>query len=148
MLFQYTTDDVDTRAITRRLRQDGSLVGVLTTEESKTDEELLEMSRSWDIVGKRFSLLDGYGCEYYRTLAVLTLLIQFSGIDLISGVTCTAPYEWVDKTDPEWDFNCEGRGEIYHVSMTCLSLISVEYLCLQFALTLFHAYSWSEGHCI
>ncbi|XP_061950580.1 carbamoyl-phosphate synthase small chain, chloroplastic-like [Populus nigra] len=79
--------DVDTRAITRRLRQDGSLVGVLTTEESKTDEELLEMSRSWDIVG----------------------------IDLISGVTCTAPYEWVDKTDPEWDFNCEGRGEIYHV---------------------------------
>ncbi|KAJ6711931.1 CARBAMOYLTRANSFERASE FAMILY MEMBER [Salix purpurea] len=79
--------DVDTRAITRRLRQDGSLIGVLTTEESKTDEELLEMSRSWDIVG----------------------------IDLISGVTCTAPYEWVDKTDPEWDFNCEGRGDIYHV---------------------------------
>ncbi|KAJ6308603.1 hypothetical protein OIU76_018231 [Salix suchowensis] len=80
--------DVDTRAITRRLRQDGSLIGVLTTEESKTDEELLEMSRSWDIVG----------------------------IDLISGVTCTAPYEWVDKTDPEWDFNCEGRGDIYHVT--------------------------------
>ncbi|KAJ6347916.1 hypothetical protein OIU76_004414 [Salix suchowensis] len=79
--------DVDTRAITRRLRQDGSLVGVLTTEESKTDEELLKMSRSWDIVG----------------------------IDLISGVSCTAPYEWADKTDPEWDFNCEGRGKIYHV---------------------------------
>ncbi|KAB5574003.1 hypothetical protein DKX38_001197 [Salix brachista] len=89
--------DVDTRAITRRLRQDGSLIGVLTTEESKTDEELLEMSRSWDIVG----------------------------IDLISGVTCTAPYEWVDKTDPEWDFNCEGRGDIYHVSMACLSLIQL-----------------------
>lgn len=46
------TDDVDTRAITRRLRQDGSLIGVLSTEQSKTDEELLEMSRSWDIVGK------------------------------------------------------------------------------------------------
>ena len=46
------TDDVDTRAITRRLRQDGSLVGVLSTEDSKTDEELLEMSRTWDIVGK------------------------------------------------------------------------------------------------
>lgn len=52
MLADYITDDVDTRAITRRLRQDGSLVGVLSTEESKTDEELLEMSRSWDIVGK------------------------------------------------------------------------------------------------
>ena len=52
MLTDYATDDVDTRAITRRLRQDGSLIGVLSTEETKTDEELLEMSRSWDIVGK------------------------------------------------------------------------------------------------
>ncbi|OAY33325.1 carbamoyl-phosphate synthase small chain, chloroplastic isoform X2 [Manihot esculenta] len=78
--------DVDTRAITRRLRQDGSLIGVLSTEDSKTDEELLEMSRSWDIVG----------------------------VDLISGVSCTAPYEWVDKTKPEWEFNSCG-GEIYHV---------------------------------
>nr|POF16895.1 carbamoyl-phosphate synthase small chain, chloroplastic [Quercus suber] len=42
--------DVDTRAITCRLRQDGSLIGVLSTEESKSDEELLELSRSWDIV--------------------------------------------------------------------------------------------------
>ena len=46
------TDDVDTRAITRRLRQDGSLIGVLSTEHSKSDEELLEMSRTWDIVGE------------------------------------------------------------------------------------------------
>lgn len=45
-------DDVDTRAITRRLREDGSLIGVLSTEQLKTDEELLEMSRSWDIVGE------------------------------------------------------------------------------------------------
>lgn len=51
------TDDVDTRAITRRLRQDGSLIGVLSTEESKTDTELLEMSRTWDIVGKYCMLL-------------------------------------------------------------------------------------------
>ncbi|XP_017248070.1 carbamoyl phosphate synthase small chain, chloroplastic isoform X1 [Daucus carota subsp. sativus] len=80
--------DVDTRAITRRLRQDGSLVGVLSTEDSKTDEELLEMSRTWDIVG----------------------------VDLISGVTCKAPYEWVDKTDKEWDFNSNQREkETFHV---------------------------------
>ncbi|GLU13257.1 hypothetical protein SLE2022_299000 [Rubroshorea leprosula] len=80
--------DVDTRAITRRLRQDGSLIGVLSTEKSKTDEELLEMSRSWDIVG----------------------------VDLISGVSCDAPYKWVDKTRPAWDFNNDGRdGEAYHV---------------------------------
>lgn len=73
--------DVDTRAITRRLRQDGSLIGVLSTEESKSDQELLEMSRSWDIVG----------------------------IDLISGVSCKKPFEWVDSTKSEWDFNTYER---------------------------------------
>lgn len=44
--------DVDTRAITRRLREDGSLIGVLTTDKSKTDDELIEMSKTWKIVGK------------------------------------------------------------------------------------------------
>uniref|UniRef100_A0A1J3CRW5 Carbamoyl phosphate synthase small chain, chloroplastic n=1 Tax=Noccaea caerulescens TaxID=107243 RepID=A0A1J3CRW5_NOCCA len=73
--------DLDTRAITRRLREDGSLIGVLSTEQTKTDEELLQMSRSWDI----------------------------EGIDLISGVSCKSPYEWVDKTNPEWDFNTDSR---------------------------------------
>lgn len=58
MHFYYIKDDVDTRAITRRLRQDGSLIGVLSTEDSKTDEELLEMSRSWDIVGKIINGID------------------------------------------------------------------------------------------
>lgn len=58
MLFCCMSDDVDTRAITRRLREDGSLIGVLSTEESKSDEELLEMSRSWDIVGKDFRQLN------------------------------------------------------------------------------------------
>ncbi|KAK2654240.1 hypothetical protein Ddye_014096 [Dipteronia dyeriana] len=75
--------DVDTRAITRRLRQDGSLIGVLSTEGTKTDEELLEMSRSWDIVG----------------------------VDLISGVSCKEPYEWVDKTKSDWEFNTNGGNE-------------------------------------
>ncbi|CAN7087405.1 unnamed protein product [Brassica oleracea var. botrytis] len=80
--------DLDTRAITRRLREEGSLNGVLSTEQTKTDEELLHMSRSWDIVG----------------------------IDLISDVSCKSPYEWVDKTDPEWDFNTNTRdGKPYRV---------------------------------
>ncbi|GMY12314.1 carbamoyl-phosphate synthase small chain, chloroplastic isoform X1 [Fagus crenata] len=80
--------DVDTRAITRRLRQDGSLIGVLSTEESKTDEELLELSRSWDIVG----------------------------VDLISGVSCKTPYEWTDNTKSQWDFNTNGRdGDTFHI---------------------------------
>ncbi|KAH1125993.1 hypothetical protein GLYMA_06G150000v4 [Glycine max] len=78
--------DVDTRAITRRLRQDGSLIGVLTTDNSRTDEELLHMSKSWDIVGK----------------------------DLISGVSCKTPHEWVDKTKQQWEFS-KVPGETFHV---------------------------------
>ncbi|ESQ28285.1 hypothetical protein EUTSA_v10018601mg [Eutrema salsugineum] len=80
--------DLDTRAITRRLREEGSLNGVLSTEQTKTDEELLQIARSWDIVG----------------------------IDLISDVSCKSPYEWVDKTNSEWDFNTNSRdGKSYKV---------------------------------
>ncbi|RZC63472.1 hypothetical protein C5167_025228 [Papaver somniferum] len=80
--------DVDTRAITRRLRQEGSLKGVLSTDGSKTDKDLLYMSHKWDIVG----------------------------VDLISGVSCNAPYEWVDKTGSEWEFNISGSvGKRFHV---------------------------------
>lgn len=52
MWFLNGADDVDTRAITRRLREDGSLIGVLSTEESKTDNELIQMARRWNIVGR------------------------------------------------------------------------------------------------
>ncbi|ERN15913.1 hypothetical protein AMTR_s00039p00223010 [Amborella trichopoda] len=80
--------DVDTRAITCRLRQDGSLIGVLSTEVLKTDEELLEMARNWDIVG----------------------------VDLISSVSCDAPYNWLDKTDAAWEFKATGgHPESFHV---------------------------------
>ncbi len=37
--------DVDTRAITRRLRQDGCLNGVITTDASLSDEELIAKTR-------------------------------------------------------------------------------------------------------
>jgi carbamoyl-phosphate synthase small subunit len=47
----FYADNVDTRAITRRLREDGSLIGVLSTDESRTDAELLEMAKKWKIVG-------------------------------------------------------------------------------------------------
>lgn len=49
-------DDVDTRAITRRLREDGSLNGVLSTEQTKTNDELLEISRTWNIFGEDLTL--------------------------------------------------------------------------------------------
>lgn len=71
--------DIDTRAITRRLREEGSLIGVLTTENSKTDDELIEMAKTWKIAGK----------------------------DLITDASCTEPYEWQEKTDDEWEFSSD-----------------------------------------
>ena len=65
ILCHYPTDDVYTCAVTRRLRQDGSLISVLSTEESKSDEELLELSHSWDIVGKDLMLLVKGVCKFF-----------------------------------------------------------------------------------
>ena len=54
--------------------------------------------------------------------ASMYCLYNSAGVDLISGVTCKAPYEWVDKTDKEWDFNSNQREkETFHVSfLMCL----------------------------
>jgi len=47
----------------------------------------------------------------------------YAGIDLISGVTCQAPYEWVEKTGDEWEFNTKGRqGESFNVCILIQSL--------------------------
>ncbi|ONH99184.1 hypothetical protein PRUPE_6G016000 [Prunus persica] len=35
---------------------------------------------------------------------------NFAGVDLISGVSCKAPHDWVDKTNTEWEFNSSKRG--------------------------------------
>ncbi|PPR99728.1 hypothetical protein GOBAR_AA20937 [Gossypium barbadense] len=114
MLSCNVPDDVDTRAITRRLRQDGSLIGVLSTEQSRSDEVLLEMSRSWDIVAF-LSVMSLFHCLIVEK-NIWPLGIEVYYIDLISGVTCNAPYEWVDKTKSDWDFNSNGRDqETYRV---------------------------------
>lgn len=82
--------DIDTRAITRRLRDTGSLNGVICTDASKTDEELVAMTKEWTIVGK----------------------------DMISEVTCAEKYEWSEKTGAEWEW-AEGaknaKDGTYHV---------------------------------
>ena len=69
--------NVDTRALTKVLRETGCLVGVISTDDSKADDELAAMAKNWTIVGK----------------------------DLLSVVSCTEPYEWKDPTDAEWEFN-------------------------------------------
>jgi hypothetical protein len=44
--------EVDTRAITKRLRINGSLIGVLSTDASIPDDELIEQAKGWKIVGE------------------------------------------------------------------------------------------------
>lgn len=68
--------DLDTRAITKRIRDKGSLNGVLTTDASKSDEDLVTMAKEFNIVGK----------------------------DLITPLTCEAPYVWSDKTEENFAF--------------------------------------------
>ncbi|KAK9806878.1 hypothetical protein WJX72_005945 [[Myrmecia] bisecta] len=83
--------NVDTRAITRRLRNTGCLNGVICTDPSVSDEDLVQRTKNWTIVGK----------------------------DLIAEVTCKEPYEWKDPTEDEWEFSkaAEARngGEPFHV---------------------------------
>jgi carbamoyl-phosphate synthase small subunit len=48
-----------------------------TADASKSDEELVAMTKNWTIVGK----------------------------DLLRLVSCKEPYEWKDPTQDEWEFN-------------------------------------------
>ena len=82
---------IDTRTLTKALRDTGCLVGVLTTDTSKTTEELVKIAKGWSIEGK----------------------------DLLSVVSCDAPYEWRKGTDEEWEFSPAARattgGVPFHV---------------------------------
>jgi carbamoyl-phosphate synthase small subunit len=69
--------DIDTRALTRRLRDVGSLKGVLSTDESRSDDDLVAQAKTWE---------------------------GLDGIDLVKTVTCDEPYHWTKTTDPEWEF--------------------------------------------
>jgi carbamoyl-phosphate synthase small subunit len=67
--------EVDTRALTRRLRDQGVLHAALCTDGSKGAEELLQMARAWE---------------------------GLDGRDLVHEVTCHEPYNWIDGTKAEW----------------------------------------------
>uniref|UniRef100_A0A7R9Z1M4 Carbamoyl phosphate synthase arginine-specific small chain n=1 Tax=Chlamydomonas euryale TaxID=1486919 RepID=A0A7R9Z1M4_9CHLO len=81
---------VDTRGLTRVLRDYGSLVGVVTTDMSKSVDELVKQAKGWSIEGK----------------------------DLLSVVSCKEPYEWAKGTTAEWEFAPYAKGsskEPFHV---------------------------------
>jgi len=67
---------VDTRQLTRVLREKGSLVGVVCTDETVSNDDLVKKCTEWSILGK----------------------------DLLKEVTCKEPYEWKTNTEEEWEF--------------------------------------------
>eukprot|EP01024_Parvocaulis_polyphysoides_P019880 TRINITY_DN19103_c1_g1_i1.p1 TRINITY_DN19103_c1_g1~~TRINITY_DN19103_c1_g1_i1.p1 ORF type:complete len:464 (+),score=47.87 TRINITY_DN19103_c1_g1_i1:97-1392(+) len=67
---------IDTRELTRQIRDAGCLVGVISNE-FESSKELIKQAQSWSIVGK----------------------------DLLKEVSCTKPYEWKDPTLSEWEFS-------------------------------------------
>lgn len=67
--------EIDTRALTRRLRQHGIVQAALCTDGSHTVEELLAMAQGWE---------------------------GLDGRDLVREVTCQESYNWAAATQVEW----------------------------------------------
>lgn len=67
--------DVDTRYLTRKLREQGIMHAALCTDGAQTPADLQEMAQSWQ---------------------------GLDGCDLVQEVTCQEPYHWVDGTRIEW----------------------------------------------
>jgi carbamoyl-phosphate synthase small subunit len=76
--------EIDTRALTRRLRDKGVLHAALCTDGTHTAEELLQMARSWQ---------------------------GLDGRDLVREVTCQETYNWIDGTKVEWTPVPSGKVE-------------------------------------
>ena len=123
---------VDTRAITRRLRVDGCLNGVVTTDASIPGEWVRGgRSYAWPCAPllSRLSSCAAAPCPHSRPppppppthtrasplpVADAELLERsrswsIVGKDLIKEVTCSEPYEWQDPTGAEWEFALAGE---------------------------------------
>lgn len=83
--------DIDTREITVRLRDKGSLNGVVTTDMSISNDALVKMAKAYNIVGK----------------------------DLIGEVCVKKPYKWVDPTEDEWEFAEKAKNHKDKFNVVC-----------------------------
>ncbi len=72
--------EVDTRALTRRIREAGAMPGVICTDPSVSTEALLAQAKGWTLDGK----------------------------DMISVVSTKQQYTWAAATDAEWAFGAYG----------------------------------------
>ena len=75
--------DLDTRALTRRLRARGSLKGAISTDAALRDEALVALAHEWP---------------------------GLDGVDLVQQVSCHEPYPWHDATDPAWAYSTESSA--------------------------------------
>lgn len=75
--------EIDTRALTRRIRKQGVLHAALCTDGTHDAEALLTMARNWE---------------------------GLNGRDLVREVTCQEPYNWIDGTEAEWTPVAAGGG--------------------------------------
>lgn len=76
---------VDTRALTRQLREEGLLHAALCNDGSHTAAELIQLARNWE---------------------------GLDGRDLVREVTCKEPYNWSDETVGEWTPVASGSAEV------------------------------------
>jgi carbamoyl-phosphate synthase small subunit len=75
--------DIDTRALTRRLRSGGVMRGVIGTGDGLDGAALVERARS---------------------------IPKMEGSDLVSGVTCERPFDWPDEDPGEFGISPERRA--------------------------------------
>lgn len=80
--------DIDTRALTRRLCDVGSLKGVLTTDPDPTDADLVAQARAWP---------------------------GLDGIDMVREVSCRTSYEWTGCTEETWEVEDPPVAPRFHV---------------------------------
>lgn len=83
--------EVDTRALTRRLRDRGAQRGVISTDRSLSNEQLVAQARAW------------------------TGLV---GVDLVADVTGQSPTHWEEPSDDAWIATTVGGpadGGVFHV---------------------------------
>lgn len=76
--------EVDTRALTRKLRDHGVMHAALSTDGGQSVAELQSMAQAWE---------------------------GLDGRDLVREVTCQEPYNWVDGTRVEWKPVPAGGGD-------------------------------------
>ncbi len=81
--------NVDTRAITRKLRDQGSLKGIISTNEHATNDELVARAQAWP---------------------------GLVGVDLVKEVSCDEPYHWIEASDEQWIHTSTNESDAqYHV---------------------------------